>query len=226
MPPSGWWGQLTEQGLTSLRTATPYSNNAGITSALAATPSTDGAYDISTSPIAITGATVIATFENATFGTSESIWIRDGFGAIRTYMVDPGRQLYPGDRVNLSVTELTRYNGGVEITGGTVTFVSANNGVFIEDLTGTAVSYQNNELEVVRLYGELVASQGLCGGNRTCWDFQHGGQTVTLRTSGDSGWNQASLAVGDCVEIVSPVYVFGTTTQIDASLRDSWVRTY
>ena len=88
------------------------------------------------------------------------------------------------------------------------------------------MTYASHGNRMVRMYGQITANDGLCGGNRTCWTFEHGGVSQTLRTSGDVGSVQAAVGVGDCVEVVAPVSTFFTTTQVDPSPNDDWLRLY
>jgi len=191
-------------------TADSYINDAGIAAALAAAPGTgEPIVDLSTSPLSISGAAVVAVG----FPENTSFWIEDANGAIRAYFGDAplGQDLAPGDIVSFQITELDNYASDVEITGyQNFSVDSTGNTVRVQDGQGLTLDYATMGGRNFDVYGELVTDLGECG-PANCWLIANGGALTKVRLGSAGG----TWILGDCIHFVAPLSRFDDEMQYD-----------
>lgn len=211
-PPDTWWGEVPAE----LVSTTPYVSGTGIDLAIAAAPATDETVDLSGDPIQITDATVAAVGYYAS-GNPDQLWLENASGAIRTAFIDPGVVVEVGDRVSLQVTELTNFNGLLQITDVTgFTVSSSEELVYVREWNDV----ESDELKVSTLYhgyGEVSMADVECG-IFECYTLSTERGDVFFRGEPD-------MEVGDCVQFVAPLRQAASNVQLDGS-NFAWARTY
>ncbi|MCA9490988.1 MAG: hypothetical protein KC621_13760 [Myxococcales bacterium] len=204
-------------------TNTPYTNDAGVlavrTAALAASAATPVT-------LSITNATVTARGYVPANPTSNTVnfWFADKDGGMYVYRGDVGfdpNDLHPGDVVSFDVTEVTNYSGLPEATVIS-NFVVNQTGQpvhVIDGMDGHEVSWANEGLSLVELWGELVTDPEACGGSSVCFEYMYGSYSLDFRTASTFDLK------GDCIHWIGPIGQFGGATQLNADDFD-WYETY
>ncbi len=155
------------------------------------------------------------------FTTSPDIvWMQDSEGAARTFGVAmPGVAI--GNTVSFTATQVKNWHGEPEIIQADNFVITGSIGsVFVWESQGRAMDYPSEGRMNVHVWGELIASQGSCGDNITCYDLQYGTERVDIRLDDDTA------TVGDCVEFVGPLSVWNEDERLDASINPEWVRAF
>ncbi|MEL6346143.1 MAG: hypothetical protein AAFV53_23740 [Myxococcota bacterium] len=192
--------------------------DAGISDVLIAIADGDGAF-----PLQVTDAIVSNFTEREQ--RIELLWLVDASGGL---LIDAGvlalsaEDVRPGDAVTLTVLE-----GELDFNTPTVTDVidftinSTGNAVYVVDGASVDVTVGEHLNTNIRASGELIASEGSCGGGFSCYTFRFGpGSPATLRVRDGFGFD-----VGDCIDLLAPLGQFGGTGQFNID-NNNWVSTY
>ena len=116
----------------------------------------------------------------------------------------------------MTVTRIKDYYGSLQIVEATDISVSRSiSEVYVYDGYGTALDYDLQAAQNVRLFGEITSSEGSCGGSYSCFTLTHGLAETLVRT-------QQDLSVGDCVITTAAVSQYDGQTQLSMD-REDWL---
>lgn len=179
--------------------------------------------------IAVTEATVVATsFNNDTALRAQSqFYIADANGTIEVRLAQDDTDAQPafpiivGQKISFTATEMGWFGDFPQVAAGTgFTLISENNPVAIYEPEGDTPLTFDDAPRVVRITGELIASEGACGGSSFCYTFDYGASAnITLRSS------SSFLEVGDCATFVGPMSSFNEAPQVNTTNFD-WLFDY
>jgi len=192
-----------------LVTTDAYVNDAGIAAAIAAAPGDgDPNVDLSSNPVAISGATITAVG----FPENISFWIEDASGGIRAYFSDvplPDDAI-SGQKVSFEITEIENYANEIEISKyQNFSIDSSDNPVRVQTGQAVAFDYGTHGNQVFDVYGPLVTDLGECG-PANCWLLSNDGALTEVRIADDITW-----LPGDCIHFTAPLHRFGSDVQFD-----------
>ncbi len=200
-------------------TTTNYGFSAGVQAAITASPG-DGEPN-ATVDLMINGAVITAVGYHPPDTDPGTVWFQDQDAALRTYNTPmPGVKV--GDKVSFRITEISNYNGELEIVAlDSLTIDSSGTPVYVRDATGTTLDYATDGRELLRVWGEVMSDGIECGGVSSCYPLNYGGATdVEFRVGAALG-----LLTGDCVILTAPLGVFDTELQFDLS-DWAWLAVY
>ena len=199
--------------------ANPYTTDAGLGAIIADKPA-EG--ETLTGEWVVTGAVVGAVGYYPEGSNPSNIWFNDVNGTVRTYYVDPGVALSGGEVVSFTATEIKNYYGTLEITAMGEVTVTGSDKVWLTDGNNTTLSYETHAEQFVYAWGEIMDEGVECGGSTsyTCFDFQYGVNTTTLRILSSKG-----VVQGDCAQVVVPLGTYSGADQMDVSDLDwfDWI---
>ncbi len=173
-----------------------------------------------------------AIIANVGSSPDSELWFADGFTVIPTVDLTGGVSgARPGDKVRFHVNALKK-DYGIDKIAGIDNFSIQESGlpiaVYEPDFSALINDHQSWLNRNIHLVGELVSSQGACGGSATCYDLTasevQGGATLTLRVS-----NSAPMAVGACVELIAPLGEFSDAPQFNIAAPGGdgrWIRRF
>jgi hypothetical protein len=196
----------------SLLTTTPYDFDAGIAALKAAMPEGEEPVEVS---IPVSGA-IVTTVGYAPSGADPDIWISDANGTVLTFRAGGGTLgVMPGDKVSFTATQLTNYFDKLEITGlEGFTVDSSNNPIWYREGYDQVIDPAAWSQNLTHIWGELVTEPEACGGSYSCFDLQHGSQTIAYRINLESLGDYPDRN-GDCVQLLAPMDTFSGTPQIN-----------
>ncbi|MBU1240752.1 hypothetical protein KKF84_07320 [Myxococcota bacterium] len=170
--------------------------------------------DATTVSVALSGVTVIATYE-ADFQTR--MYVADGNGAIKMFLTDDATQIpsfvpKTGMTLSVTVTEVSDYFGTPQILavdGDTWTVDATGTDVPVIEHTGGPAVSANEVNQIVRVTGTLTSAGTDCGGGAFCYDLDYGaGSTIVFRT-----WT-STHSEGTCITFVGPVTLYNGAPQL------------
>lgn len=172
-------------------------------------------------PIAITGATVVATnyTNDAAVPPSQStFWVADSSGVHEVRLdfssadnVAPF-QIRVGHIIDFNVTAVSSYFGAGQIAAADGwNLQSTDNAVYVLERSATPIT-ADDITRIIRVEGEITGGGSGCGGSSLCWDLSYAGdQTITFRSA------STFVALGQCVTFVGPVSQFDGAPQLNVS---------
>ena len=195
-----------------LLTTTPYDFDAGIAALKAAMPTGEDPVAVS---IPVSGA-VVTTVGYAPSGTDPDIWISDANGTVLTFRAGGGTLgVKPGDKVSFTATELTNYFDKLEITGiADFSIDSSGNPIWYREGYDQVIDPAAWSQNLTHIWGQLVTEPVSCGGSYSCFDLQHGSQTIAYRINLESLGDYPDRN-GDCVQLLAPMDTFSGAPQIN-----------
>ncbi|MEQ1564402.1 MAG: hypothetical protein ABMA64_02105 [Myxococcota bacterium] len=201
-------------------TREPYTFDAGVGAVRDAAVGQTTAVTVS---LPVTGAIVTARDYVPAVPTDNTVsfWFEDANGPMFAFRVDIGmdpNNLQPGDEVSFVVEQVQDYFGTLEVAGDAVagipgisgfTIDSSGNDVHVVDaMAGGPLSWADDGMYTVEVWGQLVAGPTDCGAN--CWDLDYNGSIVTFRSGSSYDY------LGDCIHFIGPLTQFGGIEQLDA----------
>lgn len=195
-----------------LLTTTPYDFDAGIAMLKAALPEGEDPVEVS---IPVSGA-IVTTVGYAPSGTDPDIWISDANGTVLTFRAGGGTMgVMPGDKVSFTATQLTNYFDKLEITGiEGFTIDSSNNPIWYREGYDQVIDSAAWSQDLTHIWGQLVTEPEACGGSYSCFDLQHGSQTIAYRVNLTNLGDYPDRN-GDCVQLLAPMDTFSGAPQIN-----------
>ncbi|MBL8616212.1 MAG: hypothetical protein JNM72_11425 [Deltaproteobacteria bacterium] len=196
----------------SLLTTTPYDFDAGIAALKAALPEGEDPVEVS---IPVSGA-IVTTVGYAPSGSDPDIWISDANGTVLTFRAGGGTLgVMPGDKVSFTATQLTNYFDKLEITGiDGFTIDSSNNPIWYREGYDQVIDSTAWSQDLTHIWGELVTEPEACGGSYSCFDLQHGSQTIAYRVNLTNLGDYPDRN-GDCIQLLAPMDTFSGAPQIN-----------
>lgn len=195
-----------------LLTTTPYDFDAGIAALKAAMPEGEEPVEVS---IPVSGA-IVTTVGYAPSGADPDIWISDANGTVLTFRAGGGTLgVMPGDKVSFTATQLTNYFDKLEITGiDGFTIDSSNNPIWYREGYDQVIDAAAWSQDLTHIWGQLVTEPEACGGSYSCFDLQHGSQTIAYRVNLESLGDYPDRN-GDCIQLLAPMDTFSGAPQIN-----------
>lgn len=196
-----------------LVTATPYNRDAGLSAVKSrALGLSEG--DSASVSLPVSGAVVTNVGEQE--GGEYSITLGDGGAHILAFRVALPEAPEPGQVLSFTATRVKNYFGTPEIVDlESVSVSGSTSQVYVYDSYGAALDFDLQQATNVRLYGEVTAEDGGCGGDFQCYTVTHGLAEARVRTRQD-------LDPGDCVILTAPVSQFDDQTQLDLT-NEGWM---
>ena len=229
-------GEAAPDGGNLTTEAYPMDFDAGIAAVKAAVPEMhDEEVELET-PLAVSGALVVATdylSDQEISRSQTTFWVADANGAIQVRLYYSGitaEEVPPftirtGQRISFNVTKLGRYYSSDQIAAGTDWVLDDEN----QDVHVWEPDRALEETDVhrmVRITGTLEGNGSGCGGDYKCWNVGYGddgnGQpfgSVIFRT------NSQFVSGGTCVTYVGPLNWYQSDPQLNV-VNFTWLRNY
>ena len=203
-----WWGILTavdDEGA-------PPTVDAGLSDVIAEMSADN--YNYTSVDVFIDGATVIMVGEEST----TQVWLQDALGAIRVDLDEPIEPApVPGDVVSLLVNTVRNVEMQPVITKASLwATVSTDNAVPVTPFQG-ALDHISTGPIVVHAFGEVLGPVDTCAADCDCLEVASPNGNFELRVPKDRG-----VLEGDCIEVVTPVGLEGTTSFAEVALWDQF----